>query len=270
MPTETDAYLFDLRGYLMLEGAVGEKHLAELNAIIDTHGDMEPGEWRGWVTRPPTTGTVRYHQIFEMGEPFERLIDHPSWIEHINRFVGGDDGLSIDESFADLRGKGGEIRLHSGAHKRRIRTQFRYHNNQFRCGIINILLALTEVGPGDGGTMMIPGSHKSNIIHPAFDAGQGTRNMEDVEGACEVHFKAGDALLFVDCLAHGSAKRINDGERRILIIRYGPHWGFDRYGYQPSPELISRLAPERRKILQPLPPIVPPGQPSIYAPETAY
>ncbi len=90
------------------------------------------------------------------------------------------------------------------------------------------------------------------------------RFLEDVEGAVEVYYKAGDALLFADCMAHGSAERRNDGERRIVIIRYGPHWGWDRYGYQPSPELISRLTPERRKIIQPLPPIVPPDQPSIY------
>ena len=50
------------------------------------------------------------------------------------------------------------------------------------------------------------------------------------------------------------------GERRVLIIRYGPHWGNDRYGYQPSPELVARLTPERRKIVQPLPPKVPPGK----------
>ena len=278
MPTEMEEYLFDLRGYLMIEGAVDAEHRAELNAIVDTYQDMKPGEWRGWVRRAPNIATkLHVHQVFEMGEPFERLIDYPAWIERINRFVGGDDGLFIDESFVDVRERSRATRLHSGAHKRRIRTQFRYHNEQFRCGIVNILLALTDVGPGDGATMVIPGSHKSNIIHPAFGSGQNAPGMrsrtdkgredtglEEVEGAVEVYYKAGDALLFVDCMAHGSAQRINDGERRIVIIRYGPHWGFDRYGYLPSPELIARLTPERRKIIQPLPPLQPPDHPSIY------
>jgi ectoine hydroxylase-related dioxygenase (phytanoyl-CoA dioxygenase family) len=112
--------------------------------------------------------------------------------------------------------------------------------------------------------MILPNSHKSNLIHPAFEGEEGNKSLEDVEGAVEVHYKAGDALFFVDCCAHGSAERVTDGERRIVIIRYGPHWGWDRYGYQPSPELIARLTPERRKIVQPLPPKMPPEQPSIY------
>ena len=61
-------------------------------------------------------------------------------------------------------------------------------------------------------------------------------------------------ILFVDTLAHGSAERINEGERRIIVCRYGPHWGATRDGYQYSDELLNRLTPPRRAILQPIPP----------------
>ena len=259
MPTALEEYLFDLRGYLHLQSAVDSAHVAELNARLDTYLDLEPGAWRGWVHRHPGRGETRHlHNLFEIGAPFEHLIDHPSWLSHLNRFVGGDDGLFIDESFADIRSQGAATRIHSGAHKRRIRTRFRYHDGQFRCGQINILLALTDIGPGDGATMVIPGSHKSNILHPALSAG--APSLDEVAAAAEVPLQAGDAAFFVDCMAHGSARRTNLGERRVLIIRYGPHWGNDRYGYQPSPELVARLTPERRKIVQPLPPKVPPGK----------
>ncbi len=68
--------------------------------------------------------------------------------------------------------------------------------------------------------MVIPGSHKSNFIHPKLESGQQLSGSADgVEGATEVYMQVGDALLFVDCLAHGSAKRLNEGERRILIHR---------------------------------------------------
>lgn len=78
-------------------------------------------------------------------------------------------------------------------------------------------------------------------------------SSEDVEGAVEVHLRAGDALLFVDALAHGSAARVNPGERRILVYRYGPHWGNTRYGYEYSQVLLERLTPQRRAILEPIP-----------------
>ena len=100
--------------------------------------------------------------------------------------------------------------------------------------------------------MIVPGSHKSNLLHTSLKEKE--PSLDGVPAAVEVQLKAGDAACFVDCLAHGSARRVNQGQRRILIIRYGPHWGNDRYGFQPSPDLISRLTRERRQIVQPLPP----------------
>ena len=100
--------------------------------------------------------------------------------------------------------------------------------------------------------MVVPGSHKSNIAHPVFK--DGADSLDKVPAAVEIPLQSGDAACFVDCIAHGSARRVNPGERRMLIIRYGPHWGNDRYGFQPSPELIVRLTPERRRIVQPLQP----------------
>ena len=89
-------------------------------------------------------------------------------------FVGGEGTfdeysqapLFIDENFANIRGIGEAIPVHSGGHEGVKRTQFRYHNGKFMCGQINILMALTDIGPGDGATMVIPGSHKANFPHP--------------------------------------------------------------------------------------------------------
>jgi hypothetical protein len=72
-------------------------------------------------------------------------------------------GSFIDECFASVRRTGGFFPVHSGNQDGVVRNQSRFVNGKFRCGRVNILLALTEVGPGDGATMEIPGSHKSNI-----------------------------------------------------------------------------------------------------------
>ncbi len=260
MPTEMEEYLFDLRGYIMLKGALDKEHVAQLNAGIDSLLPMEPESWNGHVHRQDRgTGDLMHLQnIYENGEPFERLIDHPNWINHVNRFVGGDDGLFIDESFVIQRGPGDGQQLHSGGHKRKIRTQFRFHNNEFRCGQINVLIALNDIGPGDGPTMVIPGGHKSNLMHPLYKQEDRKLGAVELEEAVPVYYEAGDAIVFVDCLSHAGGARTNPGFRRVLIIRYGPHWGHNRYGYRPSAELLERLTPERRQILQPIPPLLPP------------
>jgi ectoine hydroxylase-related dioxygenase (phytanoyl-CoA dioxygenase family) len=257
MSAEVQDYLFDLRGYLLLENAVDKKHIADLNAVLDAFPPMEWGQWHGNVQRFDNNGEcgIELQNIVEGGEPFERLIDHPSWIDLLRHYCGEQgsyvEGLYIDECFASIRRSGGFFPIHSGAHHGAVRGQYRYDNNVFRCGQVNILLALSDVGPGDGGTMIVPGSHKSNFPHP--QAGQQGR-MDELVGVVEVNMKAGDALLFVDGLSHGASTRTNPGERRVCIYRYGVSWGATRYGYQYSDELLARLTPDRRAILQPIAP----------------
>jgi hypothetical protein len=258
MVTDLEIYRFDLRGYLELPGALTAAEVAELNACLDAIPPLEPGEWYGYVHahRYGASDGLNLQQIYEAGEPFERLIDHPSWFEHAKYFVGGEGTfdfahgpLFIDENFANFRGPGQAIGMHSGGHTGVKRCQFRYHAGRFMCGQINLLIALTDIGPGDGGTMVIPGSHKSNFVHPR--AADARASVDEIEEAIEIPMRAGDALLFVDAISHGSAKRVNPGIRRIAVYRYGPSWASFRHGYQPSPELLERLTQERRRIVQP-------------------
>jgi hypothetical protein len=266
VPTDEEEYLFDLHGFVLLRGALSPDEVAAANACVDRiPRSLGRDEWFGYVQREnhPEHRGISYQQIYEAGEPFERLIDHPSYINYVLRFVGGQetfDGhhgpLFIDENFFSLRGPGEAIPLHSGGHDRCKRCQYRYHNGRFQCGQVNVLIAFTDIGAGDGATMVIPGSHKSNIVHPAFlrrerdpwAEGAGG-SVEGVAGAVEVHMAAGDALVFVDACCHGSARRSNPGERRISVYRYGSAWNRTRWGYEPSPGLLSRLNPFARSLV---------------------
>ncbi|MCE9616581.1 MAG: phytanoyl-CoA dioxygenase family protein [Lentisphaerae bacterium] len=260
-PSALDDFLFDLRGFLVLENTVSPKLLADLNHVFDTFPKLEYGQWwRNCHRRDYTQHTgFELHNCVEAGAPFEEMIDHPSWIKLVQRYCGDDQsytqGLFIDECIASIRRSGGHHPVHSGGFRGSTRGMYTYKHNVFRCGQVNIILALTDIGPGDGPTMVIPGSHKSNFPHPlAGDYLKGDR-MDDLPGAIPVHMKAGDALMFVDGMMHGGSSRTNPGERRIIIYRYGVSWGATRYGYRYSDELLARLTPERRRILQPIAPL---------------
>ena len=61
-----------------LPQAIDKTHLSELNDLLDSYLELEPGHWRGWVYRHPGRDeTYHLHNLFEMGFPFERLIDTP-------------------------------------------------------------------------------------------------------------------------------------------------------------------------------------------------
>lgn len=268
VPTDVEEYLFDLQGFVLIRGALDQAEVRAGNEYVDRiPRELPRNGWHGYVHREdhPEHRGISYQQIYEAGEPFERLIDHPSYINYVLRFVGGQGTfdyshgpLFVDENFFNLRGPGEAIPLHAGGHDRTKRMQYRYHNGRFMCGQVNVLIAYTDIGPGDGGTMVIPGSHKSNIIHPAFLRGdrrgawgeEGGGSVEGTEGAVEVHMRAGDALVFVDACCHGSARRGNEGERRICVYRYGSSWNRTRWGYEPSQALLDRLNPFARQLVQ--------------------
>ena len=261
-PTEIDIFLFDLRGYLLLKNALTAEEVAACTAEIDAVMPLKVEQWAGYIHghQYGTADGLNLQQIYEAGPGFENLIDHPAWIEKVKCFVGGEGTfdyhhgpLFIDENFANLRGPGEAIGIHSGGHAGSKRNQFRFHTGRFMNGQVNLLVALTDIGSSDGGTMVIPGSHKSNFPPPHYeDHSIGLGGSADaVIGAQQVYMDAGDALIFVDTICHGSARRTVPGDRRVVVYRYGPSWGFFRHAYRPSPELLDRLTPARRAIVWP-------------------
>jgi ectoine hydroxylase-related dioxygenase (phytanoyl-CoA dioxygenase family) len=257
-----DDYFFDLNGYIILKNAIDQNLVAEVNMFIDHLPPLEYGQWLGNAQRRDYnkhTG-LELHNCIELGAPFERLIDHPSYIQHLRRYCGEADsyvaGLFIDECILSVRRSGGHHPVHSGGYRGAMRGAYGYKDGVFRCGQCNIIVAWTDIAAGDGPTMVVPGSHKSNFDHPlAGDYARGDR-MDDLPGAVPVYLNKGDALLFVDGLQHGGSSRTNmAGERRVTIYRYGPSWGASRFGYEYSEALLARVTPEQRKILQPVKPL---------------
>ena len=261
-PTPLDDFLFDLNGFLVLHDAVDERLLQALDAEFDAFPrDLPRGGWyRGGQRRDYTRDTgFELHQAVAAGGPFEELIDHPSWIGHARHYAGEEgsyvEGVALDETIASIRSSGGHHPVHSGGHRSAMRTQYRVEHGVFRCGLVNVILALTDIGEGDGATMVVPGSHKSNLPHPGAGSYEAGDRMDALPAAVPVHLRRGDALLFVDALMHGGSTRTSAGERRVLIYRYGPIWGASRFGYVYDQDWIDGLPEARRAILQPVPPV---------------
>ena len=132
----------------------------------------------------------------------------------------------IDECFANFRGPGEAIGVHSGATPPIARNAYAYRSwggdhagSRFMSMQLNVLIALTDIGPGDGGTMLIPASHKASLPHPQIigrtealakpgataDNVPGAAHTDEVTAAVEMFMEAGDALLFSDATVSGPA-----------------------------------------------------------------
>ena len=183
LPNPMEEYLFDKDGIVTLKGALTPAQVQACNDCLDTipwspgcPGALESGDWWGSVQCHTYGGGgnwkdgVNLQQIYEAGDAFEVLIDHPSWIERVKFFLGGEGSFDnswgpcfIDECFANFRGPGEAIGVHSGATPPIARNAYGYKSwggpnrgSRYMCMQINVLIALTDIGPGDGGTMLIP------------------------------------------------------------------------------------------------------------------
>jgi hypothetical protein len=271
MDPKMSDYFFDLNGYLVMEGAVAVEDLADMNQWVDDHWDYverpkdENGDAR-WIGQVETQSYgkedgVNFQNIVDGGDVFEKLIDYPSWIDPVRKYIAPNNGLAIHENFLNIRGPGGYLYIHSGGHFPRQYFTFRHHNTaEWMVGMVNVLIALEDIGPGDGGTVLIPGSHKVTEVHPRLEVdGLKVGSLDDgrkagtAEGMKEMHLKAGDALFFTDAITHGSSERTNDGHRRSVVYRYTPKHMRTRFNIEQSDALLERLTPERREIVDPVP-----------------
>ena len=251
-------YAFDLQGFRVLKAALSTRQVEQINDWVDNHPPQEMGQWFGEVQvhNYQVHDGINYQNIVAGGGVFEELIDNAAWIDEVRRYICNDfNRLSIYESLLNVRGQGGFIGLHSGGHIAAPLFSFRHSNGNWNLGQINILMALTDIGPGDGATVVVPGSHKSAMPHPFVTGAPQNTHRDDAPASeaaftQEVFLQAGDALMFTDAICHGSSPRTNAGERRILIYRYSPHALGSRFGFVPSPEFLERLTPERRAIIE--------------------
>lgn len=266
-------YLFDLQGYLILRNAISPADLQEMNQWVDEHwtyveNAQLPGKNVGsnqWVGNVELHSYgkddgVNFQNIIEGAPVFERMIDHPVWTPLARKYINPVNGLSIHENFLNVRGPGGFLYIHCGGHAPLQYLTFRNHNTgEWMVGQINVIMALQDIGPSDGPTVLVPGSHKSTEIHPRLEVdGKGLVAIDDHQaagtalGMQEMYLNAGDALFFTDALTHGSAERTNPGQRRVVIYRYSPRFIRTRFNYEWSAGLLERLTAERRQIIEPI------------------
>ena len=129
---------------------------------------LQSGDWWGSVQAHMYGGGgnwkdgVNLQQIYEAGAPFEALIDHPSWFARVKHFINSSDGgfdntwgpVFIDENLASFRGPGEAIGIHSGGQSL-ARNAYHYQAGRFMAMQVNVLIALTDIAEGDGGSKMM-------------------------------------------------------------------------------------------------------------------
>ena len=85
-----------------------------------------------------------------------------------------------------------------------------FRHGRMHNGLTVVAFQLTDVNEGDGGLVLIPGSHKSNIACPNSIR----RYQKHQQQIRQVTCKAGSVVIFTEAVTHGAIPWKSDSARR--------------------------------------------------------
>ncbi|HCL28480.1 MAG TPA: hypothetical protein DIC52_08605 [Candidatus Latescibacteria bacterium] len=167
----------------------------------------------------------------EQADPlFTAYITHPRMLGMAAETIGGEIRMVESNAHINSRAPGWETQDRSNckySFHRGIDVPYGSYTRHglYHCNFVKTLTNLTELGPNDGGTVVIAGTHKMDLppeqlIECAY---------QDRSLIHQVIAPAGSTLLFVEPLIHATGLLTSERERVIIITGYGPaqlpYWG---------------------------------------------
>ena len=256
--TPEQRYFFDLTGYLHLKNVVSGADLKAAQDAADRYIGMLPEEWPSGfgadLERKDLTG---YQNGFAFDRSLENLVVHPTtWpilMEFTNyrpRFTSGTLGYNHHKHWFHP--------LHAGwtPGKRPDIRRYFIDGGKIRCTDFIFFFYLSDVFPGDGGLIVLPGSHKAEFerpqdmfYHNTYD-NEGYIAAEVPPGVCNITPRAGDVVIISERLIHGVLNwKPTDRDRRFLIMRYNLQHTVTGSVTPFAEEIRARLSPETLELI---------------------
>ena len=237
--SDTQRFLFDLQGFLVLPDALNADEVKTYrDAVYDlARPRLAPGgDWDD--ARDEPLAHVRVPRPIERDPRFLDLVDHPLTTPLVRELIGHEMVL-IDNDVELSPGQNVPAFWHRGAPP----AGYAYDGARFNCTMVKCIWYLSDVGPGDAPTRIVPGSHKSSNDPPGMD------RPDDLPGAIELHVSAGSVLIFTEACLHAGTANTTGRTRANMYFNYGPSWVRHWEGYVPSPELVASVSDARRQLL---------------------
>jgi hypothetical protein len=228
--TPAQRYGFDLNGYVVIPGALTTAETARLKgAVLALHEEL--GRLQDRTAAGPRVRGA-YHlidlphhafmaNIVEADPAITAYATHPRLVGMAEEIMGSEARIVEMNTHVNSRDRTAPLDppppygFHRGAD-----IPFFCHTEHglFHCAFVKTLTNLTDLGPDDGGTVVIAGSHKiaaaeEQVVEAAY---------ADPSLIHRVIAPAGSTLLFAESLIHATGQIRSDRERVIIITGYGP------------------------------------------------
>ena len=224
----------EVNGYVVVPDVLSADECAQINdALHQVQRTIRQPDYqtRRLTHQPFDENSLPHHSfiggLLEAAPILTAFATHPRLVGLAEEVIGGAARLveynahinsrdpNLDESKAPDYGLHTGVDVPFGAHVK---------NDLFHCNFVKTLTTLVDLGPDDGGTMVIAGSHK--IAAPQHDIAVAA--LRDPTLVHQFIAPAGSTLLFSETTIHGTGQLRSDRERAIIICGYGasmyPYW----------------------------------------------
>lgn len=249
--TPAQRYHLDVFGYVVIENTLTDEQvgllLESMQKLKQELLAAEDGAFvRGCRLSARRAHHCHFAHILETAPAVYDYLTHPRLVGLAEELVGGTVRLEESEAVINRRDAEAKWEGRYGFHTGTGPDVGTYtENGLYHCTFVKTLTNLTELGPDDGGTVCIAGSHKikaprEDIIACAYD---------DRSLIHQVVAPAGSTLLFGEALIHATGHIRSERERVIVIGGYTPTMFQAWNGQEPSAEFLTNSVQPRHKAL---------------------
>jgi hypothetical protein len=207
-----EVFEFDLNGYTILRSFLSKDEVTHINRVLDAEPTAKQiHKFRFMLSNPIFLDLMADRRVLEIChewiDPFFRF-DHAWGVQH----------------FPNEANPAARENLHGGPYAEQSYFQYHWRNNHPTCTCIIFSYVLEPQLRGDGGLVIVPGSHKSNL------GLIGTQVFKQILGGdhssspwvVQPELHPGDLLIFTEATMHGTeAWRSPHRRRRNLYYKYG-------------------------------------------------
>jgi hypothetical protein len=251
--TPAQRFHFDVYGYVLLEGILSTDEVGQIkDALYRIKADPDR-KAKGVYGDPRGDHHLHIGRLVEYDPALLHYAAHPKLIPLVEDVVGGAVRLEETEAIINRRDPHADIE----DLRRRKSTPLSFHtgtrhgwgtyteNDRFHAIFVKTLAYLTDVGPEDGGTAVIPGSHKMSWSEKEMISAA----MSDPKLITQIVAPAGSVLLFAESLIHSTTAIISDNERAIIVAGYTPTMMRPWDGNELSPGFIETLPEDIKPLI---------------------
>jgi ectoine hydroxylase-related dioxygenase (phytanoyl-CoA dioxygenase family) len=248
--TPAQRLYLEVYGYVVIENVLSREEVAEL---CDTMYEIE-ARYRATGACPSpashfsstTEECFRIDNLPHLAPCFFRYVTHPRLVAMAEEIIGGK--VRLEQSDAHIRRPVSDPAAPAQYGFHRGYNPFSYtRNGLYHFSFVKTLTNLTDLEPGDGGTTVIPGTHKISdevdrnaIVQAAYG---------DPRLIHEVSAPAGSTLLFFESLMHSAGIIRTEKDRLLVIAGYTPTMFQAWHRYEPDRAFAETLSPEHRALL---------------------